>query len=162
MLTPTRYICIVVSPSSSQVQDIGLSRRQHRFESGWGRQNDAPQQFAVTGLLYLLPVVYKNQQRREKKKFSVRWAFEIAEKTGVSTDWIMTGRQLACGQIHRITTRDDAGGRDLVHRDDRKRAQTQGGVVRGRVLRCISGINRVEGEEKSGDNSQIQQQRGKG
>ncbi len=26
------------SSSSSQVQDTGLSRRQHRFKSGWGRQ----------------------------------------------------------------------------------------------------------------------------
>ena len=26
------------SPSSSPVQDTGLSRRQHRFKSGWGRQ----------------------------------------------------------------------------------------------------------------------------
>ncbi len=31
---PTTYM----SPSSSQVQDTGLSRRQHRFKSGRGRQ----------------------------------------------------------------------------------------------------------------------------
>ena len=29
---------MIMSPSSSLVQDIGLSRRQHRFKSGWGRQ----------------------------------------------------------------------------------------------------------------------------
>ncbi len=28
----------LASPSSSQVQDTGLSRQQHRFKSGWGRQ----------------------------------------------------------------------------------------------------------------------------
>ena len=33
---PTKRI--TTSPSSSQVQDTGLSRRQHRFKSGWGRQ----------------------------------------------------------------------------------------------------------------------------
>ena len=33
-----REVCAVIaSPSSSQVQDTGLSRRQHRFKSGWGR-----------------------------------------------------------------------------------------------------------------------------
>jgi hypothetical protein len=29
---------IIASPSSSQVQDTGLSRLRHRFKSGWGRQ----------------------------------------------------------------------------------------------------------------------------
>ena len=35
--SPTRPTRTIRSPSSSQVQDTGLSRRQHRFKSGWGR-----------------------------------------------------------------------------------------------------------------------------
>ena len=39
---PTKYKIVsrfyLASPSSSLVQDTGLSRRQHRFKSGWGRQ----------------------------------------------------------------------------------------------------------------------------
>jgi hypothetical protein len=42
--------CFFASPSSSQVQDIGLSRRQHRFKSGWGRQS-AHQGIARQGLI---------------------------------------------------------------------------------------------------------------
>jgi hypothetical protein len=34
---PTRPTIRNASPSSSLVQDTGLSRRQHRFKSGWGR-----------------------------------------------------------------------------------------------------------------------------
>ena len=44
---PTTFFQHHKSPSSSQVQDTGLSRRRHEFESRWGRQVTTVKAFRV-------------------------------------------------------------------------------------------------------------------
>ena len=48
----------IASPSSSPVQDTGLSRRQHRFKSGWGRQMNYRVVKLIGGLFFTWVAIF--------------------------------------------------------------------------------------------------------
>lgn len=73
----------LASPSSSQVQDTGLSRRQHRFESGWGRHNKIKGLANIAKPLFYRPIYH-----------TPHYTPQPTLKCGFFDLWILLGQHL--------------------------------------------------------------------